>query len=169
MTIENSSVANSIVKCTKRTWNMDVLITSLHHQDLNSKTMDMLSSTRTSSLTLQHKYLKLLLNNKRLWSQMLWAPPVPPFFTTMSQYSGKIFGGKCSIFYPSNSRSINSVTVNVSTVTGTGLIIALGYQEFEIPTYFKHNLWINSIRWNCHHIRAQQHDLHGKWYGWLAS
>ena len=74
--------------------------------------------------------------------QVTWASTVRPLVTTISQYYGKSFGRKFYRFHPSDSISTYSVTVNSRTVTDTGFTIALRYQDFEIPTYFKPNICI---------------------------
>ena len=69
MKIGSSSVANSVLQCTKRRSKMDGLIATLHHQDSDSMTKYKykLLSTRSSSLPLEHKYMRLTLEKKWLF------------------------------------------------------------------------------------------------------
>ena len=66
MMIGISSVANSVVKCTKRIWNMDGLIAELHHKDFDSIAKDGLSSTCDSPLLLEQKYMKSSLKDNQV-------------------------------------------------------------------------------------------------------
>ena len=63
MSIGGSSVTNSVMQCTKIILNMDRLISALLHQDFYSFNKYVLSSTCPLSMPLEHKYMKLTLNN----------------------------------------------------------------------------------------------------------
>ena len=107
MVIGSSSVSNSIVKFTKRTWKINVLISELHQQDLNSNTTDMRSSARSSCLPLEHKYMKLSMKKNRC-AHTTSTPTnaIDPInlsnrYNSLSQSSGKRFGRKLSRYRPS--------------------------------------------------------------------